>query len=58
MLSRDSQAGTIYDREERKKGKRELTEDLIQDIRELVASRPLISSTDRVLPGTILADKV
>ncbi|MDR3690333.1 MAG: sulfotransferase [Fimbriimonas sp.] len=58
VLSRDSQAGTIYDREERKKGKRELTEDLIQDIRELVASRPLISSTDRVLPGTILADKV
>jgi len=53
VLSRDSQAGTIYDRDLRRQYTRELTEDLRQDIRSLIASRPGLQVPDVVLPGTI-----
>lgn len=42
VLSRDSQAGTIYDRESRRENTRELSEELLRDVRELVATRPLL----------------
>jgi|GEM_PF-4621363 len=53
VLSEDSQAGTIYDREERKKATRPLTPDLLQDIKDLVASRPSLGTSDVILPGTL-----
>ncbi len=53
VLSRDSLAGTIYDREERAKQTRELTDALVQDIYDVLASRPLLGSPDLVLPKTL-----
>ena len=53
VLGRDSQAGTIYDREERRKQGRELTPELEQDVRGMIALRPLLSTSDVVLPGTL-----
>jgi len=53
VLAVDSQAGTMFDREERKKLTRELTPELIQDIFELVASRPSLRTPDVTLPGTL-----
>jgi hypothetical protein len=49
VLGQDSQAGTVYDREERYKSKRELTEELRREIYELVATRPLLGSPYVVL---------
>ena len=53
VLGRDSQAGTIFDREERKKRVKELTPELIQDVRNLVATRPRLRTPDVILPGTV-----
>ncbi len=53
VLGRDSQAGTLYDREERRKQNRELTDDLVRDIHELIATRPLLRTPDVVFPGTL-----
>jgi hypothetical protein len=53
VLGRDSQAGTMYDREERQKQNREMTEDLILDLKNMVEARPLLGSPSVILPGTI-----
>jgi hypothetical protein len=53
VLGRDSQAGTIFDREERRKQGRKLTEALTQDVRDMVATRPLLRTPDVVLPATL-----
>lgn len=54
VLSRDSQAGTIYDREKRKSQTSELTPELVQDVIDLVATRPKLKTVDVVLPGTLI----
>jgi hypothetical protein len=53
VLGRDSQAGTLYGREERRKQSREISDELIQDIHDLIATRPLLERFDVVLPGTL-----
>lgn len=53
VLGRDSQAGTMYDREERQKQNRVMTEDLILDLKNMVEARPLLGSPSVILPGTI-----
>jgi hypothetical protein len=53
VLSRDSQAGTIFDRVERIKGKRELSPSLIKDAQHLIASRSLILTPDYTAPHTL-----
>jgi hypothetical protein len=53
ILDRDSQAGTVFDREERKKRVRELTDDNIQDVIDMVAGRPLLGGPNVCLPGTV-----
>lgn len=55
VLGRDSQAGTIFDREERRKLTRKLTDDLTRDIHELIATRPLLGAADIRLPGDLSA---
>jgi len=54
VMERDSQAGTIYDREKRREVSRKLTDDQVQDIRDLIASRPKLVRPDVIVPGTIL----
>jgi hypothetical protein len=56
VLGRDSQAGTVYARDERYKKSRELPPDLIENIRELVATRPNLRVPDVMLPHTISVD--
>jgi hypothetical protein len=53
ILGRDSQAGTVFDREERRKFIRELDSAWIQDIEQMIANRPSLKTPDIVLPGTI-----
>ncbi len=53
VLSRDSQAGTVYDREERKALRFDIPDDTIESIRELVRSRPKLGDFDVRLPRTI-----
>ncbi|HEY3783004.1 MAG TPA: sulfotransferase domain-containing protein [Fimbriimonadaceae bacterium] len=53
VLSRDSQAGTMFDREERKKTRRELTDRMVQEVHDLVATRPLLGKADIVLEGSV-----
>jgi len=53
VLGKDSQAGTIYDREERMKQNRQLTDALVQDVLDLVASRPFLLTPNVVLPKTL-----
>ncbi len=53
VLSRDSQAGTIYDREQRSKMARQLPEELAQDVRQIIATRLLLGKSDVMLPGTM-----
>jgi hypothetical protein len=53
ILGRDSQAGTIYDREERRKLSRELTDELVQDARNVIATRATLGVPDVILPGTL-----
>lgn len=53
VLEQDSQAGSIYAREERMKFNRQLTDELVQDVRNLIAERPLLGTPDVVLPGTV-----
>jgi hypothetical protein len=53
VLGRDSQAGSIYDREERRKLTRELTDDLVQDVYDMIAARPSLRNPEVTLPGTI-----
>jgi len=53
ILSRDSQAGTIYDREERRKSTRELTPELEKDVKDLLDGRPLLRTPGVILPGTL-----
>lgn len=53
VLGRDSQAGTVYDREERRKLNREMTPDLVEDLHATLAARPLLGRPDVCLPGTI-----
>jgi hypothetical protein len=52
VLGRDSREGSIFGREERKKLSRELTPEFVQDIRDIVATRPLLKTPDVVLAGT------
>jgi hypothetical protein len=54
VLGRDSQAGTIYDRKERSKATRELTPDLVQDIYEMLETRPLLRTPDVQMPRTLI----
>jgi hypothetical protein len=53
VLSKDSQAGTMYDREQRLSHDHKLTEALIKDVKDLVASRSRLGSHGVILPGTI-----
>jgi hypothetical protein len=53
VLSKDSQAGTIYDRDLRSKRAADMPPELAQDVLELVASRPKLGSAHVILPGTI-----
>lgn len=53
VLSKDSQAGTIFDREDRKKSTMVLSEALTQDIHEIVGQRPRLLRSDVLLPHTI-----
>jgi hypothetical protein len=53
VLGRDSQAGTSFGREERKQFTRELTPELVQDVYDLIASRPMLGTPHVVVPGTL-----
>ncbi|HEY0868339.1 MAG TPA: sulfotransferase [Fimbriimonas sp.] len=53
VLGRDSQAGTMFDREERRKLAFDFTPDLEQNVRDLIAARPALLRPDVVLPGTL-----
>jgi len=53
VFSRDSQAGTIFDREERKKKIQQLPDELVQVVRDMVATRPLLRVSDILMPATI-----
>jgi len=53
VLARDSQEGTIFGQAERHKKNRVLTEDLVQQVRDLVATRPRLQTPEIILPGTI-----
>lgn len=53
VLGRDSREGTVFDREERRKNRREMPAEFVQDIRDIVATRPLLKTPDVILPGTI-----
>jgi len=53
VLGKDSQAGTVYDREGRRLKNRQLTPELVRDVRNMVSSRPLLRESSIVLPGTI-----
>ena len=53
VLGRDSQAGTVFDREERRKFHRELPDSFVSDAREMIAGRTLLRTSDVVLPGTV-----
>ena len=52
VLAKDSQAGTIYDREARKKLARPMPPENIQDVLQLVASRQKLKVPDIVLPSS------
>jgi len=54
VLGRDSQAGTVFDREKRRKARRELPEALAEDARRVIAGRPRLRAPDVIVPGTIL----
>jgi hypothetical protein len=54
VLGRDSRAGTVFDREERKKNFRVLGDDLVEIVEATIASRPLVGRPDLVLPGTLI----
>ena len=58
VLGRDSQAGTMFDREERRKNGRELTDDLVQFVLDMVADRPLLRSPDVIVPNTFHPSRV
>ncbi len=53
VLGRDSREGSIFGREERKKLNRNLTPEFVQDIKDIVATRPLLKTPDVVLAGTL-----
>jgi hypothetical protein len=53
VLDRDALEGTIYDREERSKQTKEMTAEVLQDIYDVTASRPLLGAPDVILPGTL-----
>ena len=53
VLGRDSQAGTIFDREERRKRGQELPAESIQDVISMIASRPLLRTAEIILSGTL-----
>ncbi|HWD37578.1 MAG TPA: sulfotransferase [Fimbriimonas sp.] len=53
VLSRDSQAGTTFDREQRKRSPRELTPELADYARNMIATRPLLRTPDVIMPNTI-----
>lgn len=52
VLEQDSQAGTIFDREDRKKRRMELPPELAEDVRQLIATRPTLRVPEIMLPGT------
>lgn len=54
VLSRDSQAGTVYDREQRYKQNRVLPPELEQDLRNVIATRPRLRTPNVIVPGTLL----
>ncbi|MHB8637766.1 MAG: hypothetical protein ACYC96_14970 [Fimbriimonadaceae bacterium] len=56
VLGRDSQAGSIYDREARRKQTRELTAELVADIHALIATRPMLLTANVRMPLTLSAD--
>jgi hypothetical protein len=53
VLDRDSQAGTMFGREERKGLNRELTDRQADAARALIASRPRLGRPDVIVPDTI-----
>lgn len=53
ILQRDSQAGTVFDREERKKRVRVLTDEWRADAERIIADRPLLADPGVRLPGTL-----
>lgn len=52
VLGKDSQEGSFFSRSERYAKTNELTESLVQDIDNLIATRPRIKSPHAILPGT------
>jgi hypothetical protein len=56
VLKRDSQAGTLFDRNARNKQTRELSPELERDVRDITGSRPLLQKPDVILPGTLSID--
>ena len=54
VLSQDSQAGTVFDRAERKKNVRNLSDQMVVDVKRCIAARPKLLAPDVILPGTIL----
>jgi hypothetical protein len=53
VLGRDSQAGTLFDRDIRRKHTGELGPALEKDVLDLIATRPLLKVPDVILPGTV-----
>ena len=53
VLSRDSQAGSIYDREKRYQQQRELSAELVAQIKASIATRALLRTPEVILPGTL-----
>ncbi|HSI73522.1 MAG TPA: hypothetical protein VK934_10125 [Fimbriimonas sp.] len=49
VLAKDSQAGTIYDREERHKNRRHLTQEEEQYVKDIVSSRPRLMSPEMIM---------
>ncbi|MFN3729313.1 MAG: sulfotransferase [Fimbriimonadaceae bacterium] len=53
VLGRDSQAGTVFDREERARVARSLSSEELAPVERLVAERPRLRTPSVVLPGTL-----
>jgi len=53
VLSRDSQAGTVFAQEVRKRNTIPYTESMKNDVREMIQTRPLLGSSEVILPGTV-----
>jgi len=52
VLGRDSQAGTVFDRSQRSTRAWQISPEQIQEIQDLLATRPLLLRSDVIVPGT------